>query len=296
MIQNLAPYIWYNGQIFEKEDVNLHITNYGLHYAASVFEGERVYNGEIFKLEQHSSRLIESARLIGMKLNYSQKEIVDATKYLVTKNQLKNAYIRPIIWQNSEFLKLLKNQNKVNFSTNIAIIAILQEAKQVDYSLNLYVSDWKKISPYSIPIQSKCSAQYVTASLAKSEALSKGYDDCLLLTQDNYVAESSVSNIFFLKDKHLLTPSKSNCLFGITRNTVINEIAPKLGLTVEESPSIKLENLKDFDESFVTGTAIEIKNIASITQKNEKYLFSNNNVTNIIRSHYFQIVGKYLNV
>ncbi len=293
MIKNLSKYIWYNGDFILSENANLHISSYGLHYASAVFEGEKLYNGQIFKLLEHSERLIQSAKLIGLNIKYSVQEIIDATENLIKKNQLVNAYVRPVAWKRSNFLKLLDKEGAVHSSVDVAIIAISSEVSRDITSLNLYVSDWKKIPGTSLPIQSKCAAQYVTSHLAKEEALSKGYDECLLLTSGGFVAESSVSNIFFVKNNLLVTPSSKYCLKGITRDTIIKDIAPILGLKIEESNSIQLSDLDNFDEAFITGTSVEIKNISSISCKEQKYLFAKNSLTKDIRDLYFKMVNKF---
>ncbi|KAF8818968.1 aminotransferase class IV [Rickettsia endosymbiont of Cardiosporidium cionae] len=290
-MDNLAQFIWLNGRFVLSSECNISLLTHSFHYTGSVFEGERAYNGKIFKLREHSERLLRSALSINLKIKYSVDEIINASEELIIKNNLYNAYVRPIVWRSTSSLRISdKVQNTV---ADVAILALRfsnEDSITSPTPMKLCVSKWKKIHCDSIPIQSKTSAGYIMSVPEQELALSNGYDDCLFLDLNNYVAECSVSNVFFAKSNEIVTPTVRNCLNGITRQVII-KIAKKLGFVVREL-DLTLDQLVDYDTCFVTGSSVEVKAVACIDtlSKVGKLLFPNNITTDSVISEYKKIV------
>ena len=255
-------FIWFNGKLVPWRDANIHVLTHGLHYASSVFEGERVYDGEIFKLEEHTNRLIESARILGFKLEQTAKEINEASRQTVIANKIVDGYVRPVAWRGSEMMGVSAQNNRIN----IAIAAwvwpsyFTPEARMKGIRLKL--SPWKRPSPETIPTKAKAAGLYMICTLSKHQAESEGFDDALMLDYRGRVAEATGANIFFVKDGVLHTPTPDCFLDGITRRTVI-ELARARGIDVIER-AIMPEEMADFTECFLTGTAAEVTPVSSI--------------------------------
>ena len=272
----LSEYIWINGDLIAWEDAKVHILTHSLHYSGAVFEGERAYNGKVFKLEEHTERLIASAGAIKLQVPYNFDEIIKAHQLIMQKNNIQDAYIRPLVWRGSESLNII---NK-NLSVNLMIATISLPVKSVS-TLNLYVSPWQKLHPQSISPQCKSSAHYGMMSLIQTEGEILGYDDAILLDYRGYIAECTTSNIFFVEKDLLITPKPTNFLNGITRQTII-ELAKKLGIDVEET-DIRLADVVKFDECFTTGTAIEVKGVNTIALGPKKITFEKNKITTLLK-------------
>lgn len=284
MIHSPIQYIWMNGEFVPQQDANISVLTHSLHYAGSVFEGIRARAGKIFKLQNHIARLCNSAALMHLNISYGEEELVCATKELLKKNNLSDAYIRPIIWRRANDLRL-DSQCEVD----VAIIANSSKAPLIQNS-HLMISKWQKIPPMAAPVQSKSSIFYAMMRIAKEEAVGKGFDDALILDYENYIAECTTTNIFFAKGNNLFTPIADRFLNGITRQTVI-EIAHNLGISVREI-RINIEDLNNYDTCFATGTAIGIKTISSITGEKQKYNFHNAQIADLIRIEYNKLTEK----
>ena len=255
--------IWYNNQLIDWQDANCHIISHGLHYASLVFEGERVYDGEIFKLQEHTERLFYSARKLDMKIPFTIDEINNASKKIVSVQKIINGYVRPFAWRGSEMMGV----SAQNTSINVAIATwewptyFDPELKAKGIKLN--ISKWRRPAPNTIPWDSKAAGLYMICTLSKHEAEKQGYTDSLMLDHEGNVAEATGANIFFKdKDGILHTPIPDSFLDGITRRTVI-EIANSQSIEVKER-KIKPEELKNFTGCFLTGTAAEITPISQI--------------------------------
>ena len=263
---NRDGFIWFNGSYKKWTDSNIHILNHGLHYASCVFEGIRVYETKIFKLDEHIDRLFKSAAILDLKIPYSIDEIISKTVELVDKEKITNGYIRPVVWRGSEKMAI----SAIKASTNIAIAAWTWPSyfspDLIDKGIKLTVSKWKRPSPESAPTDSKAAGLYMICSLSKHEAEKDGFDDALMMDYRNYVAEATGANIFFVKDKKLYTPIPDCFLNGITRQSVI-KIAKDNKIQVIED-HFNLDFLKDCEEVFLTGTAVEITPVASIDNYN----------------------------
>ncbi len=261
--------IWFNGKNVDWADANIHILNHGLHYASCVFEGERVYDGEIFKLEEHTERLFYSAKRMGIKVPYTQLQINEACKNIVNIQKIQNGYVRPVIWRGSEMMAISAQKNKINVA-----IATWEWGSYFDPALKLKgiklnISSWRRPNPNSVPWDTKAAGLYMICTLSKHEAESKGYTDSLMLDHEGNIAEATGANIFFkTKEGELLTPVPDSFLDGITRREVI-KIAKNKGIIVREK-KIKPEEMKNFVGCFLTGTAAEITPVSEINDYNFK--------------------------
>ena len=276
--------IWMNGEFIPAEDAKIHIITHSLHYAGAVYEGIKSYEGSIFKLEDHINRLFASAKAMMLDIHFTQEDICKAAKEIITINQLKNAYIRPLVWRGDNTTTRLLADVKHNI-----MIAATESAQINDHrNVRAIVGKWRKQSPYSAPSHAKSSSIYSMMLICALEAQQEGYDDALLLDDRGYIAEFTTSNVFFAKGKELWTPTTYSCIEGITRLTVI-EMSRKLGFTVKEL-DIKLSDLHEFDTCFATGTAAGIKNVASITNGVEKILFQNHQLVDQFKQEYKNLV------
>ena len=261
--------IWFNGQTVDWADANIHILNHGLHYASCVFEGERVYEGEIFKLEDHTERLFHSANRMGIQVPYSQAEINEACKNIVNIQNVQNGYVRPLIWRGSEMMAISAQKNKVHVAIATWEWGSYFDPKLKLNGIKLNISNWRRPAPNTIPWDTKASGLYMICTLSKHEAEAKGYTDSLMLDFEGNVAEATGANIFFKnKSGELHTPIPDSFLDGITRREVI-KIAKSKGIKVVER-KIKPEEMKDFVGCFLTGTAAEVTPVSQIAQNNFK--------------------------
>ena len=264
---NREGWIWMNGSFVPWKEATSHVINQGLHYASAVFEGERAYNGKIFKSKEHTERLFKSAEIMGIEIPFSREQIDNAKNDLLQKMNLKNCYVRPIVWRGS---------NQMGLSTSNADIFVaiavwddwhsyFKTEKRLE-GLKLITSPWKRPSPETAPCNAKASGPYIICTMSKEFAEKKGYDDALMLDYRNYVAEGTGANIFFIKGNDIHTPIADCFLNGITRQTVI-EMVKKQGLNLVEKHILPNE-IENYDEALLTGTAAEITPIKSIDDIN----------------------------
>ena len=255
--------IWYNNNLVDWNDVKLHVLSHGLHYASCVFEGERVYDGSIFKLEEHTDRFFYSAERMGFKIPYSQNEINDACKQIISIQKVNNGYVRPVAWRGSEMMAISAQQTKIHVAIATWEWGSYFDPKLKTEGIKLNISKWKRPSPESIPWDTKAAGLYMICTLSKHDAESQGYTDSLMLDHEGKVAEATGANIFF-KDKegNLHTPTPDSFLDGITRRTII-EIAKSQNIKVNER-KITVSELSNFVGCFLTGTAAEVTPVASI--------------------------------
>ena len=259
-------FIWFNGELVEWRNANIHILNHGLHYASCVFEGLRIYDGMIFKLYEHIERLFNSAKILDLDIPFDFQEVIDITNDIIIKQNISNGYVRPIVWRGSEMMAISAKKG----STNLAIAAwewpsYFSPEKLLE-GIKLDVSRWLRPSPESAPTDSKAAGLYMICSLSKHKAEKLGFDDALMLDYRGYIAEATGANIFFVKENELFTPKADCFLNGITRQTVI-EIAKENKIKVHEK-HFKLDFLKNCDEVFLTGTAVEITPVSCIKNFN----------------------------
>ena len=279
--------IWFNGENIDWEKANVHVLSHGLHYASSVFEGLRVYDGEIFKLEEHTRRLFYSAKRMGMKVPYSEEEINIATKKIVDLQKTKNGYVRPIIWRGSEMMAISAQKTKINVAIATWEWGSYFDPKLKLKGIKLNISNWRRPNPNSIPWDTKASGLYMICTLSKHEAESKGFTDSLMLDHDGNIAEATGANIFFKNEAgELHTPTPDSFLDGITRREVI-KIAKAKGIKIVER-KIKPEEMQNFVGCFLTGTAAEITPVSQIND----YSFKTCNVISDLNDSYQALVRK----
>mgnify|MGYP001490559964 FL=1 len=260
---NRDGWIWMDGDFVAWSDAKTHIISQGLHYASAVFEGERAYEGKIFKSEQHTKRLFNSAKIIGINIPYTEETINEAKYQLIKKMNYNDCYVRPIVWRGSNLMGL----STANSNIHVAIAAWDDWASYFKIEdrkagLRLITSPWKRPSPDTAPCEAKASGPYVICTMSKSFAENKGFHDALMLDYRGYVAEGTGANIFFIKDNEIHTPIPDCFLNGITRQTVI-EMLSNQGFEIIER-HIEPNEIANYEEAFLTGTAAEITPIQSI--------------------------------
>ena len=260
--------IWYNGEFVKWSDANVHVLTHGLHYASSVFEGERAYGGEIFKLTEHTERLHKSAEYLGFEIPWSVQEIDDACKETLKRQGLSNAYIRPIAWRGSEMMGVSAQANKINLAIAVWDWPSYFDPAEKMKGIRLDIADWKRPDPATIPCKSKAAGLYMICTLSKHAAEAKGYADALMFDYRGRIAECTGANVFFTKDNVIHTPDPDCFLDGITRQTVI-ELAKKRQFEVVER-AIMPEEMADFEECFITGSAAEVTPVSEIGPYNFK--------------------------
>ena len=261
--------IWFNGEFVDWQNANIHIISHGLHYASLVFEGVRIYNGKIFKLEEHTDRLFHSAQRMDIKIPYSKEEINKAPKEIVLVQNVKDGYIRPFVWRGSEQMGVSAQQTKINVAVATWEWPAYFDPNLKVKGIKLNISKWRRPAPNTIPWDSKAAGLYMICTLSKHEAEKNGYAESLMLDFEGSVAEATSANIFF-KDKNgeLHTPIPDSFLDGITRRTVI-DLAKSKNIKVNER-KILPDELSNFEGCFLTGTAAEITPISSIAEFNYK--------------------------
>ncbi len=255
--------IWYNNDLVDWQEVKLHVLSHGLHYGSFVFEGLRVYEGEIFKLEEHTDRLYHSAKRMGIKIPYSKDEINKATKKIVSVQNVQNGYIRPFAWRGSEMMAISAQQTKIHVAIATWEWGSYFDPKLKTEGIKLNISKWRRPAPNTIPWDTKASGLYMICTLSKHEAEQQGYTDSLMLDHEDNVAEATGANIFF-KDKegNLHTPIPDSFLDGITRRAII-EIAKSKNIKIHER-KISPKELSKFVGCFLTGTAAEVTPVSCI--------------------------------
>lgn len=259
-------FIWFNGKMIPWRDAQLHVLSHGLHYGGSVFEGERLYDGQVFKLREHSERLINSGNILDMNIPYSAEQLDDFTMQVIEANKLQDGYVRPVAWRGSEQMAISADQATIHVAIACWELPKYFFAEEIgDKGITLQTAEWRRPDPTTVPVQSKAAGVYMISTMAKHKAERNGFDDVLMHDYKGRVAESSGSNIFFVKDGHLKTPDPECFLNGITRQTVM-QIAKESGIDVEVT-TIMPDEVNSFDEVFVTGTAAEITAIGKIDDK-----------------------------
>jgi branched-chain amino acid aminotransferase len=255
-------WIWFDGELKPWKDAKIHVLTHGLHYASTVFEGERAYGGEIFKSREHTERLIRSGKMLDFTIPYSVDEIEAAKRLVLEKNNLTDAYVRPVAWRGSEELSVPGRNNKVHLAIATWVWPSYFSVEEKLKGIRLEWSKWKRPSPETIPSHAKAAGLYMICTLSKDAAMANGFADSLMLDYRGYVAEATGANVFFVKGNDIVTPLPDCFLNGITRQTVIG-LAKENGYTVTER-HMKPEELAKFDECFLTGTAAEITPVSLV--------------------------------
>jgi len=273
-------WIWFDGEMVPWRDARVHVLTHALHYASSVFEGQRAYNGEIFKLREHSERLRRSSSLLGFELPWSVDEIAAACREVLKVNGFTDAYMRPVAWRGSESMGVAPGNTRPHLA-----IAEREWGKYFDpeiarQGIRMEIAPWRRPAPYTAPTASKASGLYMICTLSKQHAETHGYHDAMMLDWRGRVAEATGANIFFVKDGTLHTPIPDCFLNGITRQSVI-AIAKQRQIPVIER-HIKPEELSEFAECFLTGSAAEVTPVSEIGP----YRFKPGKLTEILMNAY----------
>ena len=279
--------IWFNGKTVNWHDAQIHVLNHGLHYASCVFEGERVYDGEIFKLEEHTERLFHSAKRLGFNIPYSQDTLNKACKEIVKIQKVKNGYVRPVVWRGSEMMAISAQKTKIHVAIATWEWGSYFDPKLKVEGIKLNISNWRRPAPNTIPWDTKASGLYMICTLSKHEAEKEGFTDSLMLDHQENIAEATGANVFFKNNKNELhTPIPDSFLDGITRRSIIN-IAKSKQIKIFER-KIKPDELSQFTGCFLTGTAAEVTPVSQI----DEYKFIVCDVIKDLSESYQKIVRK----
>lgn len=276
--------IWYEGEFVPWRSATVHVLTHGLHYGSCVFEGVRVYAGRAFKLTEHSQRLIESARLLGMSIPYTVEQLDQACLEIVRRNSIQDGYLRPVAWRGSEQMGVAARAT----TTRVAVASwdwpVPYTADAETRGIKLLTSAWRRPLAESAPVQAKAAGLYVICTLSKHWAEEQGADDALMLDARGYVAEATVANIFMTRKGVLHTPIADCFLNGITRQTII-ELAHQRGIEVVER-AILPQELQSTEEVFLTGTAAEVLPVRQI----DSFEFAPGEITRALREDYLDLV------
>ena len=262
----LEGVIWYDGKLVPWADANLHVLSHGLHYASCVFEGERAYGGQIFKSTEHAERLKRSASTLDFEIPYSVAEIDAAKKLVVDKNGKKEAYVRPVAWRGSEMMGVSAQTNKIHLAIASWEWPSYFDPEQRLKGIRLDLAEYRRPDPKTAPCLAKAAGLYMICTISKHRAERRGYADAMMLDWEGRVAECTGANIFFVRDGKIHTPIADCFLDGITRQTVI-ALARKRGLEVIER-RILPDELTQFSECFITGSAAEVTAVSEIAEWN----------------------------
>ncbi|QJP71469.1 branched-chain amino acid aminotransferase [Burkholderia glumae] len=248
--------IWFDGEFVEWKHAKIHVLTHGLHYASCVYEGERVYAGQVFRLREHTERLYRSARTLDFALPYTPEQIEAATAELIERNGIVEGYVRPVAWRGSEQISTSARASRIHVAIACWSWPSYFDPAAKQRGITLETAVWRRPPPSASPFAAKASSHYMIATLCKHHAEEHGFHDALMLDWRGHVAEATSANVFFVRDGVLHTPVPDCFLDGITRQTVIG-LARERGLRVIER-TVLPEELGSFSECFLTGTAAEV--------------------------------------
>jgi branched-chain amino acid aminotransferase len=277
-------FIWLNGRLLAWADAKVHVLTHALHYASAVFEGMRAYDGEIFKLNEHNQRLHKSAKILDFEIPYSVADLDKAAREVLRANKLTNAYVRPIAWRGSEQMGVAAQHTKINLAIAAWDWGSYFDPAAREKGLRLAFAQYRRPDPRTAPVESKAAGLYMICTIEKHRADRAGYNDALMLDWRGQIAEATGANIFFVQDGVLHTPLPDCFLDGITRRTVI-ALAKQRGIKVVER-GIMPEELSDFSECFITGTAAEVTPVAEIGE----YRFTIGDITRNLIEDYTALI------
>lgn len=280
----LEGFIWFNGEMVPWADAKIHVLSHGLHYGSSVFEGQRIYNGKIFKLTEHSERLRKSAEILDFEIPYSVEEIDTACLEVMKIQNLTEGYMRPIAWRGSEQMGVAAQNNKINLAIAAWEWGSYFDPEERMKGIRLCMADYCRPDPRTAPSKAKAAGLYMICTVEKHKAEKNGYADALMLDWRGYVAEATGANVFFIKDGVIHTPTADVFLDGITRRTVMG-LARKRGIEVIERV-IKPEEMADFSECFITGSAAEVTPVSEIGE----YRFTPGEISKQMLDDYMELV------
>jgi len=281
-------WIWFDGKLVPWREAEVHVLTHALHYASSVFEGQRAYGGEIFKLTEHSTRLRQSAELLGFEIPWSVDEIDAACREVLRANGLKDAYMRPLAWRGSDQMGVSAQRTKIHLAIATWAWGAYFGDEAAKKGIRLDISQWRRPAPYTAPTASKAAGLYMICTLSRHAAQAKGHDDALMFDWRGQVAEATGANAFFVRNGSIHTPTPDCFLDGITRRTVIG-LARRRGIEVVER-AIWPEELEGFEQFFLTGSAAEVTPVASAGPWN----FEVGELTLQLRKDYLDLVNRRL--
>lgn len=276
--------IWMDGELIPWRDAKVHFLTHALHYGSGVFEGIRAYGGKIFKLNEHSLRLLEGCGMMDMKIKYSLEDINHACLETLKANNISDGYLRPLAWRGAEQMGVTAQLSKIHLAVAAWEWPSYFPAELREKGIRLATSRWRRPAPDNSPVHAKASGLYMICTLSKHEAENKGFHDALMLDYRGHVAELTGANFFMIQNGELHTPIPDCFLKGITRQTVI-DLAQQNGIKVVERV-IMPEDLKKADECFATGTAAEVTAIGEI----DGQTYAVGPITRMLRDKYEQLV------
>jgi branched-chain amino acid aminotransferase len=284
-------FIWFDGKLVPWREANIHVLTHSLHYGMAVFEGVRCYETDagpaVFRLDQHTKRLFNSAKIFQMQLPYTQEEVIAAQLEVIRANELRSCYIRPLAWIGSERLGISPKGNSINMSISAWTWGAYLGEDGLNKGIRVKTSSFSRHHVNVSLVRAKASGYYINSILANQEVTAHGYDEALLLDTDGYVSEGAGENVFIVSDGVLITPDLASCLAGITRDSII-KIATDLGIQVKEK-RITRDEMYCADEAFFTGTAAEVTPIRELDDR----IIGNGGrgpITEKIQSLFFDIV------
>ncbi len=285
---NRDGWIWLDGQFVPWREATVHVLTHGLHYASAVFEGERMYGGEIFKLTEHTQRLFKSAEILDFSIPFTVAQIDEACKETCARNGLTDCYIRPLAWRGSESISVAAHDTKIHTMIACWDWPSYFKPEEKAKGIRLTWAKYARPSPQTAPTASKAAGLYMICTISKHEAERAGYADAMMLDYRGYVAEATGANVFFIRDGVLHTPTPDCFLDGITRNSVI-DLARSKGFEVVER-HIEPEELAGFTECFITGTAAEVTPVAEVGE----YRFTPGNISLSLMDDFAKLVRREL--
>ena len=287
---DIAPYhdrdgfIWLDGQLVPWRDAKVHILTHALHYGSAVFEGERAYDGAIFKLREHTDRLIEGAGILDFNVPYDADQIDAACREVIRANNLSDCYVRPITWRGSEMMGISAQANTIHLAIAAWNWGSYFPMEQRLKGIRICMATYRRPAPDSAPYRAKAAGLYMICTIEKHRAERSGYSDALMLDYRGQIAECTGANIFFIRDGVIHTPKPDCFLDGITRRTVI-DLAKARGMTVNER-AIMPEELGSFTECFITGSAAEVTPVSEIGEQH----FKPGQITETLLNDYMALV------
>ena len=281
-------WIWLDGQFVPWREAKVHVLTHGLHYGSAVFEGERMYGGEIFELTAHTERLFKSAEILDMVIPFTVAEIDQACKETCARNGLTDAYVRPIAWRGTEMIGVSAQNTKIHVAIAVWDWPSYFKPEEKARGIRMCWAKYKRPSPETEPVHAKAAGLYMICTISKHAAEKDGYTDAMMLDYRGYIAESTGSNVFFIKDGVIHTPLADCFLNGITRQSVIKLARSQRFEVIERH--IKPEELSTFSECFVTGTAAEVTPVAQIGE----YSFTPGNQSLALMDDYAKMVRRQL--
>ncbi|MFZ3235586.1 MAG: branched-chain amino acid aminotransferase [Stellaceae bacterium] len=283
-------FIWYDGRLLPWREAKLHVLSHGLHYASCVFEGERVYGGSVFRLDDHNERLLNSAKILGFEVPAGMDDLAAATQQVITSNNILEGYVRPIAWRGAEQMGVSAQATKIHLAIAAWDWPAYFSPEARAKGIRVKWAPWARPAPHTAPTQAKAAGLYMICTMSKHDAEAAGCDDALMLDWRGRLAEGTGANLFLVINGELHTPTPDCFLNGLTRQTVIG-LAKKRGIKVVER-AIMPEELAKADEMFLTGSAAEVTPVGEIIGERGHYRFTPGAVCRLMWEDYDRAVGK----